>query len=346
MSVRPRMAAWVVDRPGPVATTPLVAVQRDVPEPAAGELLVTVEACGVCRTDLHLAEGDLEPHHRRTVPGHQVVGRVARTGPGTARFARGDRVGIAWLRGTCGECRWCRSGRENLCPGSTYTGWDADGGFAEHAVVPAAYAYALPDDVPAIALAPLLCAGIIGYRALLRAQLPPGGRLGLYGFGSSAHLTAQLALAQGAELYVASRGEADRELAHELGAVWVGGAADPPPRPLDAAIVFAPAGELVPVALRALDRGGTLALAGIHMSDVPAMSYADHLFLERDLRTVTSNTRRDGEELLRLAVRLGVRAHTTVYPLDGAGRALADLAAGRVQGSAVLEVADLSSRDG
>ena len=346
MSVRPRMAAWVVDRPGPVATTPLVAVQRDVPEPAAGELLVTVEACGVCRTDLHLAEGDLEPHHRRTVPGHQVVGRVARTGPGTARFARGDRVGIAWLRGTCGECRWCRSGRENLCPGSTYTGWDADGGFAEHAVVPAAYAYALPDDVPAIALAPLLCAGIIGYRALLRAQLPPGGRLGLYGFGSSAHLTAQLALAQGAELYVASRGEADRELAHELGAVWVGGAADPPPRPLDAAIVFAPAGELVPVALRALDRGGTLALAGIHMSDVPAMSYADHLFLERDLRTVTSNTRRDGEELLRLAVRLGVRAHTTVHPLDGAGRALADLAAGRVQGSAVLEVADLSSRDG
>ena len=346
MSVRPRMAAWVVDRPGPVATTPLVAVQRDVPEPAAGELLVTVEACGVCRTDLHLAEGDLEPHHRRTVPGHQVVGRVARTGPGTARFARGDRVGIAWLRGTCGECRWCRSGRENLCPGSTYTGWDADGGFAEHAVVPAAYAYALPDDVPAIALAPLLCAGIIGYRALLRAQLPPGGRLGLYGFGSSAHLTAQLALAQGAELYVASRGEADRELAHELGAVWVGGAADPPPRPLDAAIVFAPAGELVPVALRALDRGGTLALAGIHMSDVPAMSYADHLFLERDLRTVTSNTRRDGEELLRLAVRLGVRAHTTVHPLDGAGRALADLAAGRVQGSAVLEVADQSSRDG
>jgi len=330
------MAAWAVDAPGPISTAPLVRVDREVPSPAAGELLVSVEACGVCRTDLHLAEGDLAPRHHRTVPGHQVVGRVGEVGAGTTRFAVGDRVGIAWLRSTCGECRWCRSGRENLCPASTYTGWDADGGYAEQTVVPAAYAYALPEDVPAVALAPLLCAGIIGYRALLRAKLPPGGRLGIYGFGSSAHLTAQLALAQGAELYVASRGEPDRELARELGAAWVGGAADPPPMPLDAAIVFAPAGELVPVALRALERGGTLALAGIHMSDVPAMGYSEHLFLERDLRTVTSNTRRDGEELLRLAARLGVRAHTTTYPFDAADRALADLAAGRLRGSAVL----------
>ncbi|WP_395659617.1 zinc-dependent alcohol dehydrogenase family protein [Nocardioides sp.] len=336
MTDRPRMSAWVVDRPGPVSSGPLVAVERAVPEPGPGELLVAVEACGVCRTDLHLAEGDLAPHRPRTVPGHQVVGRVTALGPGTERFVAGDRVGIAWLRSTCGECRWCRAGRENLCPASTYTGWDADGGFAEHAVVPAAYAYALPEEPDPVALAPLLCAGIIGYRALVRAQLPPGGRLGLYGFGSSAHLTAQLALAQGAELYVATRGEPDRRLALELGATWAGGAADPPPVPLDSAIVFAPAGELVPVALRALDRGGTLALAGIHMSEVPAMGYTEHLFLERDLRTVTSNTRRDGEELLRLAVRLGVRAHTTTYPFEAADRALADLAAGRVSGSAVL----------
>ena len=338
MTARTRMAAWVVDHPGPIETGSLVAVDREVPEPGPGELLVAVEACGVCRTDLHLAEGDLTPRRPRTTPGHQVVGRITGTGPGTARFTLGDRVGIAWLRGTCGECRWCRSGRENLCPTSTYTGWDADGGFAEHAVVPAAYAYALPDDVAAVALAPLLCAGIIGYRALLRAQLPPGGRLGLYGFGSSAHLTAQLALAQGAELYVATRSQRDRDLARELGATWVGGAYDEPPVLLDSAIVFAPAGELVPVALRSLERGGTVALAGIHLSEVPAMTYAEHLFLERDLRSVTSNTRRDGEELLRLAARIGVRAHTTMYPLDAADRALADLAGGRVGGSVVLSV--------
>ncbi len=332
------MDAWAVGTPGPVASGPLVAVRRAMPEPGRGEVRVAVEACGVCRTDLHLAEGDLPPRRPETVPGHQVVGTVEALGAGTARFAVGDRVGIAWLRGTCGECRWCRSGRENLCPSSTYTGWDADGGFAGHAVVPAAYAYPLPTDVPAADLAPLLCAGIIGYRSLVRAQLPPGGRLGLYGFGSSAHLTAQLALATGAEVFVATRGPADRELALALGATWAGAADEPPPVPLDSAIVFAPAGELVPVALRALDRGGTVSLAGIHMSDVPAMSYDEHLFRERDLRTVTSNTRRDGEEFLRLAIRLGVRARTTTYPFDRADQALADLAAGRVHGSAVLTV--------
>jgi propanol-preferring alcohol dehydrogenase len=330
------MRAWAVDSPGPVSGRPLVQVEREVPRPGPGEVLVAVEACGVCRTDLHLVEGDLAPRRRGVVPGHQVVGVVVEAGPGSARFVEGDRVGIAWLRGTCGECRWCRSGRENLCPRSTYTGWDADGGFAEYAVVPAAFAYRLPELLDPAAVAPLLCAGIIGYRSLVRAALPPGGRLGIYGFGSSAHITAQVALAQGAELFVMTRGAASRELARELGAVWVGGPEDEPPVPLDSAIVFAPAGPLVPVALAALDRGGTLALAGIHMSEVPPLEYQRHLFLERDLRTVTSNTRRDGEELLALSARLGVRAHVTTYPPDAVDQALRDLAADALAGSAVV----------
>lgn len=332
------MTAWVVQTPGPMSTRPLVATEKRMPDPAGNELLVAVEACGVCRTDLHLAEGDLPPHHPRTTPGHQVVGRVVAAGSATDRFAVGDRVGAAWLRGTCGECRWCRAGRENLCPTSTYTGWDADGGFAEQLLVPAPYAYRLPEDVSATDLAPLLCAGIIGYRALRRTNLPAGGRLGVYGFGSSAHLTAQVALAQGAELFVASRGEGDRALARRLGASWVGAAADRPPVALDAAIVFAPAGDLVPVALEAVGPGGTVVLAGIHMSTIPAMTYHDHLFLERDLRSVTSNTRRDGEELLRLAGRLEIRPKVTTYGFESADRALADLAAGRISGSAVLAV--------
>jgi propanol-preferring alcohol dehydrogenase len=331
-----QMRAWVVDVPGPITGHPLVEVERDVPLPGPGEVLVAVEACGVCRTDLHLAEGDLAPRRPAVVPGHQVVGRVVATGPGSRRFAEGARVGIAWLRGTCGECRWCRSGRENLCPRSTYTGWDADGGFAEYAVVPASFAYRLPEALDPVRAAPLLCAGIIGYRSLVRAQLPPGGRLGLYGFGSSAHITAQVALAQGAELFVMTRGAGSRDLARELGAAWVGGPDERPPALLDSAIVFAPAGPLVPVALEALDRGGTLALAGIHMSDVPTLDHRRHLFLERDLRTVTSNTRRDGEQLLALAARLGVRPHVTTYDPRSVDRALRDLAADAVTGSAVV----------
>ena len=272
------------------------------------------------------------------MPGHQVVGVVDATTDENGRFAVGDRIGIAWLRSTCGICRWCRSGNENLCPNSTYTGWDADGGFADYVVVPSAFAYRLPADLDRQQAAPLLCAGIIGYRALRRAQVPPGGRLGIYGFGSSAHITAQVALAQGAELYVMSRGAGNRDLARDLGAAWVGGPDATPPVRLDSAIVFAPAGSLVPVALAALERGGTLALAGIHMSDVPTLDYQQHLFLERDLRTVTSNTRRDGEELLALAARLGVRAHVTTYGFDETDQALRDLAAGEFSGSAVITI--------
>lgn len=318
------MRAWVVERPGPMASRPLALIEREVPEPGPGEVLVRVEACGVCRTDLHLAEGDLPPHRPRTSPGHQAVGRVEGTG---------ERVGVPWLRSTCGRCRYCLRGLENLCPDSTYTGWDADGGYAEYVVAPADYVYPLPGDLPAEWLAPLLCAGIIGYRALARCDLPQGGRLGIYGFGASAHLTAQAAIAQGATVHAVSRSAGSRRLALELGAASAG---DRPPEPLDAAILFAPVGTLVPPALEALDRGGTLAVAGIHLTDIPALNYERHLFQERTLRSVTANTRADGRAYLELALAHRPRVTTTLYPFEEAGRALADLAADRVNGAAVL----------
>lgn len=330
------MRAWETTGDGRLSR-----VERPVPRPGAGEVLVEVAVCGVCRTDLHVRDGDLAPHRSPVVPGHEVVGRVAELGSGVTRFAVGDRIGIAWLRSTCGECAWCRRGEENLCRDSRYTGWDEDGGYAEYAVVPAGYVYELPDDLPDEQAAPLLCAGIIGYRALRRANLPAGGRLGIYGFGASAHITAQIALAQGAELHVLTRDPAARELALELGAASAGAAYDAPPVRLDAAILFAPVGDLVPPALEALDQGGTLAVAGIHLSDVPVLDYQRHLFRERTLTSVTSNTRADGEELLRLAPRLGVTATTTSYPLDRADEALDDLAADRVHGAAVLRIGDL-----
>ncbi|MFC4008681.1 zinc-dependent alcohol dehydrogenase family protein [Nonomuraea purpurea] len=318
------MKAWVVERPGPMASRPLALVERDVPEPGPGEVLVRVEACGVCRTDLHLAEGDLPPRRPRTTPGHQVVGRVEGTG---------ERVGVAWLRSTCGRCAYCVRGAENLCPDSTYTGWDADGGFADYLTARADYVYPLPDDVPAERLAPLLCAGIIGFRALSRCDLPQGGRLGIYGFGASAHLTAQAAIAQGAVVHAVTRSAASRRLALELGAASAG---DRPPEPLEAAILFAPVGDLVPPALEALDRGGTLAIAGIHLTDIPALDYERYLFQERTLRSVTANTRADGQAYLELALAHPPRVRTTLYPFEEAGRALADLAEDQVNGAAVL----------
>jgi len=333
-----QMEVWAVERPGPIDSGPLRRTRREVPEPASGEILLRVLACGICRTDLHLSEGDLEPRRPGVVPGHQAVGEVVGLGPGADRYEVGDRAGIAWLRSTCGICEYCRSGRENLCPWSRYTGWDADGGFAEFAVVPQDFAYRLPTGRSVEQLAPLLCAGIIGYRSLLRANLPPGGRLGLYGFGSSAHLTAQLAAASGAEVFVLTRGERNQALARELGASFVGGALDLPPVQLDSAIVFAPAGEVVPVALEALKPGGTVAVAGIYLSDVPALNYERQLFHERDLRSVTSNTRRDGEELFRLASRLPIEARTTLVGFGEIDRALADLAHGRASGSLVAMV--------
>ena len=330
------MQAWVVDVPGPIDRGPLRRMERELPEPGAGQVRVRVTCCGVCRTDLHLAEGDLPPRRPRVTPGHEVVGIVDARGAGARRFAVGERIGVAWLGATDGTCRYCRRGDENLCGHPRFTGWDVDGGYADACLVDEAFAYRLPGSLADEGAAPLLCAGIIGYRALRAAAVPPGGRLGIYGFGGSAHLTAQVALAQGLRVHVLTRGEHNRALAKQLGADSVGEATDAPPEPLDGAVLFAPAGELVPVALRALDRGGTLAVAGIWLSPIPAIDYSAELFEERRLRSVTANTRRDGEEFLRLAERLGIRATTTAYPMDDAPRALADLAHGRFGGAAVL----------
>ncbi len=336
------MSAWRVRSPGPMKSQPLEHVTVDVPDPGPGELLVAVLACGVCRTDLHIAEGDLPVHRPRVIPGHEVVGEVVGIGTsaGTADrgFAVGDRVGIAWLRHTCQQCKFCVRGDENLCPNSRYTGWDDDGGYAEFTTVPAAYAHRLPTGYADTELAPLLCAGIIGYRSLVRAELPPHGRLGIYGFGGSAHLTAQVAIAQGAEVHVMTRGEKARALALSLGAASAQGATDRPPVPLDSAILFAPVGDLVPPALEALDCGGTLAIAGIHLSDIPELSYQRHLFGERQVRSVTSNTRDDAREFLTFAGRHRLEVTTPRYPMSRAADALVDLSTGGIAGAAVLVV--------
>lgn len=334
------MRAWVVDRPGPAAGRPLRSVTRAVPEPAGRELRIRVHVSGVCRTDLHLAEGDLAPKHAQVVPGHEIVGVVDACGPEAARFSIGDRVGVAWLAHTCGRCRFCARGDENLCLAPSFTGWDRDGGFAEFATAHEDFAYPLPDDYDDAHAAPLLCSGIIGYRALRRARVPLGGRLGIYGFGASAHITAQLARAEGARVHVLTRSEAARRLALELGCASAAGAFDAPPEPLDSAVLFAPVGTLVPTALAALDRGGTLAIAGIHLSDVPPLDYQRHLFQEKTVTSTTANTRRDGEELLALAARIPLRVEVTEYPLDAADQAIRDLAADRVTGAAVLRVSD------
>ena len=339
MTTGTSMTAWRVRSPGPMDKRPVERVTVPVPSPAPGELLVAVRACGVCRTDLHVAEGDLPVHRQNVIPGHEVVAEVVALGADTGgEFGVGDRVGIAWLRHTCGECKFCTTGRENLCPRSRYTGWDADGGYAEFATVPALFAHPLPAGYSDNELAPLLCAGIIGYRSLLRADLPSGGRLGIYGFGGSAHITAQVALAQGAEVHVMTRGAAARELALALGAASAQGAEVPPPVKLDAAILFAPVGDLVLPALDALDRGGTLAIAGIYLSDIPALNYERHLFFERQVRSVTSNTRADARDFLAFAGRHHIDVTTPEYPLGRADDALTDLAAGRISGAAVLRV--------
>jgi alcohol dehydrogenase, propanol-preferring len=330
--------AWVVDRPGPVSAGPLRLVERPVPEPGPGELLVRVICCGVCRTDLHLAEGDLPPRAPAITPGHEVVGEVVATGAGTTRFKAGDRVGVAWLAGTDGTCHYCRTGRENLCPASTYTGWDRHGGYAEYLTAADAFVHPLPGGFSDAELAPLLCAGIIGYRALRRAEVPPGGTLGIWGFGGSAHLAAQIAMGQGAAVHVFTRAPAARELALSLGAASAQDSFDPAPVPLDSAIIFAPVGGVVPAALAALGRGGTCAIAGIYLTDIPSLNYDRYLFRERTLRSVTANTRGDAAEFLTLAERLRIRVTTTPYSFEQAGRALADLAADQIHGAGVLSM--------
>jgi len=330
------MDCWVVHEPGPIDGGPLRRVPRAVAQPGPGEVLVRVLACGVCRTDLHLAEGDLPPRRPDVVPGHEIVGEVVLAGDGVPADVLGRHVGIAWVRHVCGECRFCRGRAENLCALAAYTGWDADGGYAEYAVVPVDFAHHLPDRYSPVEAAPLLCAGIIGYRALRRTELPAGGRLGIYGFGASAHLAAQIALDEGATVHVVTRSARARELALDLGAASAHDVGEPPPEPLDAAVLFAPTGDLVPPALAALDRGGTLAIAGIHLSDVPVLSYQRHLFHERTVRSVTANTRQDAREFLDVAARVPLRIAATEYSMAEADRALADLAHGRVSGVAVL----------
>jgi len=326
--------------PASAESHPLALVERATPRPGAGEVLIRVEACGVCRTDLHVAEGDLEVRRPAVVPGHEIVGRVVEQGPDAGRLAVGTRVGVAWLHRSCGACRFCHEGAENLCLEPLFTGWDRDGGFADYVVAPAAFVYGLPFSLAARELAPLLCAGIIGYRALVRSGLRPGRRLGLYGFGGSAHIAIQVARHWGCEVFVFSRGGVHRELAVQMGASWVGETREAAPRKLDAAILFAPAGDLVPPALESLDRGGILSIAGIHLSEVPALDYRRHLFQEREVRSVTANTREDGRALLALAEEIPIRTHTRPYPLEAANQALVDLKQDRIQGAAVLEVND------
>ena len=332
------MRAMVLDAPAPIETRPLRLADLPVPDPGPGEIRVAVRVCGVCRTDLHVVEGDLAPQRSPIVPGHQVVGVVDALGRGCTRLAVGQRVGIAWLRETCGVCVHCRHGAENLCERARFTGWHEHGGYAEQAVVREDFAYALPDAIADTEASPLLCAGIIGYRALRRADIHPGCRLGLYGFGGSAHIAIQVARHLGCRIFVMTREARHRTLATALGAEWTGAATDSPPEPLDSAVLFAPAGELVPAALAALDRGGTLALAGIYLTEIPPLDYERHLFYERTLQSVTANTREDGRELLRLAAEIPIRPHTVPFPLEQANEALRQLKHDGFEGAAVLAV--------
>ncbi len=325
----------VLAAPAPITSAPLLLEQRSRPEPGPGEVLLRVMACGLCRTNLHIVEGELPLVRTPIVPGHQVVGRVETVGRGVSRPARGDRVGVAWLRHTCGLCDFCRTGRENLCAQGEFTGYHADGGYAEYALAPANFAYDIPDVFDDVEAAPLLCAGIIGYRALRLSAVKPGQRLGIYGFGASAHLTAQVALARGGEVYVCTRRPSHQALARSLGATWVGDITARMPQPAHGLIIFAPAGELVPLALANLAAGGILALAGIYMSAIPQLDY-DALYRERAIISVTANTRQDGREFLAEASRIPLRPEVTRFALEDANRALALLRDGGFAGAGVL----------
>jgi propanol-preferring alcohol dehydrogenase len=331
------MRAQVLSAAGPIADRPLQLVEWPDPEPGPGEVRVRVRACGCCRTDLHVVEGDLDLPHLPVVPGHQVVGSIDRLGDGCTRFALGTRVGVAWLHRACGVCGFCARGEENLCEQATFTGWTTDGGYADALTVPEGFAVVVPEALSDLEVAPLLCAGVVGYRALRRAEVQAGERVALFGFGASAHLALQVLRHWGCEVVVLTRGERHRELARELGATWIGAADDVPPMTCDRAVVFAPAGELVPLALDVVRRGGTVSLAGIHMSDIPSFAYR-RLWGERSLRSVANMTRRDAEEFMAIAAVAGVRSAYVTYPLDAANEALAAIKADAVPGAAVLTV--------
>ncbi|MFN0103926.1 MAG: zinc-dependent alcohol dehydrogenase family protein [Bryobacteraceae bacterium] len=331
------MKACLLSSPRPVEASPLL--YRDVPnrQPVGSEVLIRVRACGICRTDLHVVEGELPPRKSQVIPGHQVVGTIEARGDRATRFPLGTRVGVPWLHRTCGVCPYCVRSAENLCESADFTGYTVDGGYAEYTVAPDEYVYELPAGVTDVQAAPLLCAGIIGYRSLRLAGVPHGGRLGLYGFGAAGHVAIQVARHWDISVYVCTRDARHQRLAAELGAAWVGDAAADPPAKLDGAIIFAPAGELVPPALRALDKGSTLVLGGIHMSDIPAIPY-ELLYEERVIRSVANNTRRDGRDFLKLAAEIPIRTSVEVYPLADANRALQSLKNDVIRGAAVLTV--------
>jgi propanol-preferring alcohol dehydrogenase len=331
------MKACLLYSPARVETNPLVFT--DAPDPAvqSDQVLVRVAACGVCRTDLHVVEGELPPRKSPVIPGHQVVGRIENVGAGVSRFHVGDRVGIPWLHRTCGVCPYCRAGKENLCDAPTFTGYTVDGGYAEYTLAPEKFVYPIPEGLTDEQAAPLLCAGIIGFRSLRLSGIEPGGKLGLYGFGAAAHLAIQVARHWKVSVYAMTRDARHQKLALEMGAVWAGGTVDEPPVKLDAAIVFAPAGEIVPAALKALKKGGTVALGGIHMSPIPSFDY-NLLYQERVLRSVANNTRQDGEDFLRLAAEIPIHSEIEVFPLRDANRALNSLKNDAIRGAAVLQV--------
>lgn len=329
------MKAMVLEVPSPIEERPLRLRERPVPEPGPGQILLKVAACGVCHTDLHTAEGDLHLPRLPVIPGHQIVGVVESTGPGAALFSRGDRAGVPWLFETCGRCGFCGEGRENLCEGARFTGYHADGGYAQYTVVSEEFACSLPQSFPDAEAAPLLCGGVIGFRALRLSGVRPGQTLGLYGFGGSAHIAIQVARHWGCTVHVFTRSEEHRALARSLGAAWTGGAGDTPPSALDAAVIFAPAGHLVPEALRVLRRGAAVALAGIHMSPIPSLEYSS-LYHERAIRSVANSTREDARELMRLAQRVPIRTEIRVFPLEEANQALLMLKRSLIRGAAVL----------
>jgi propanol-preferring alcohol dehydrogenase len=334
------MRAMVLGQQKPVSESPLVLREVDEPQAAADEVRVRVSACAVCRTDIHITEGDLALHRTQVVPGHQVVGRIDQVGGSVKRLQLGQRIGIAWLRHVDGTCPFCRRGRENLCPGSRYTGYDVDGGYAEYAVAPEEFAYELPDGFDDEHVSPLLCGGLIGYRALERAAVPESGRLLLVGFGSSAHIVIQIALHRGYEVHVVTRSENHIREAKKLGAAWAGADFRDLPGKVDSAILFAPSGKLVPPTMEALDRGGICSIAGIHLSDVPGMNYERHLYQERELRSVTSNTRDDARALFAEASAAGIRLQTTAYSLQEANRALLDMKQSKAEGTPVLIIGE------
>jgi len=333
------MKACLLRAPAAVETNPLNYGEVAAPQPKSGEVLVRVHACGVCRTDLHVIEGELPPRKSPVIPGHQVVGIVERQGKNTRRFGIGDRVGIAWLHRTDGACEYCKTGAENLCDNPMFTGYSVDGGYAEYIVAPEDFIYTIPTGFPDEQAAPLLCAGIIGFRSLRLSGIKAGGRLGFYGFGAAAHVAIQVARHWNVEVFASTRDVRHQKLALELGAAWAGGTYDEPPKKLDAAIVFAPAGEIVPAALKALKKGGALILGGIHMSPIPSFSY-DLLYQERVIRSVANNTRQDGEDFLRVAAEIPIRTHVQIFPLAEANRALNALKNDAIPGAAVLRIGE------